>query len=320
MKRARAFAALVALAAGCAHGGSGPFPDWHTVRGEHFILYTDAGSMSYNAAVHDLEAMHAALNQLLFPTTQLNDVEVLLFSDADAQQRARAKARANPPAVRPAIKERPMILDARTEHWGSPMYYMGRHVSGFESKAAIEMTRRFLKANMPKAPLWFRTGIEKYVETMQVHGDEARFGHRLLPETGELRDGRAIPLGQLISAPASEFNSGDWRRSHQASAWAFIHWLMSGDGGALRPKFDVIAKGLIDAEDGSPETSRRVIEKAFEGTDFATIEARERDYAVEQLGRKPQVASLTLKLQNPPPTDYASLRADGTRLAALLLR
>jgi hypothetical protein len=309
-----------ALAAGCAHGSRGPFGDWHAVRGEHFILYTDSSSDSYNAAVHDLEAMHAALNQLFFPNTQLNDVEVLLFDTPDAQRRARSTAHDNPPAVRPAIKDRPMVLDARTEHWNSPVNYVGRHVTGYESQAAIEMARRFLKANMPKAPAWFRIGIEKYVQTVQIHGGEARFGHRLVPETAELKDGKAIPLSQLIAANAREFNSGDWRRSYQASAWAFIHWLMGGERGAVRPKFDLIARGLIEADDGSPETSRRVIEKAFEGTPFAQIEARARDYSVEELGRKPYVDSLTLTIQNPPPTEYASLRADGTRVAALIMR
>src|SRR5205823_5765833 len=103
-----------------------------------------------------------------------------------------------------------------------------------EQQMASELVRRMLRVNMRNAPPWFRIGLEDYAETVEIQGDLARFGHRLPRPTHELAAGRVIPLGQLIAARNADFNGGEWRLSHQASAWAFIHYLLGGDRGTLQ--------------------------------------------------------------------------------------
>jgi hypothetical protein len=126
-----------------------------------------------------------------------------------------------------------------------------------------------------------------------------------------------IPLGQLIAARNADFN-GDWRLSHHASAWAFIHYLLGGDRGKLRARFDALARALIEADDQSPEASRAAIEKAFPDVPFAVLEGQVRDYAVLDLGRKNYFHPMTVQFVPPPRRDYPTEPADPQRLRGLL--
>jgi hypothetical protein len=183
---------------------------------------------------------------------------------------------------------------------------------------ATELVRRMLRVNMRHAPTWFRVGLEEYAQTVEIQGDLARFGHRLPRHTHELAAGRVIPLGQLIAASNHEFSGGDWRLSHQASAWAFIHYLLGGERGHLRGRFDAVAKALIEADDQGPESSRAAIEKAFPDVPFATLEGQVRDYAVLELGRKTYFHPMTIEFEAPPHRDYPTEPADPQRLRGLL--
>src|SRR5262249_10298494 len=120
---------------------------------------------------------------------------------------------------------------------------VGRFTTGWQEHAARELVSRFLRRALPTAPPWFREGITPYVETIQMDGGVGYFGGQQLPLHLELRAGRVIPVHELLVAPPAAFH-GDWARSHQASAWAFIHFLLEGESGHLRPRFDAIVAGL----------------------------------------------------------------------------
>jgi hypothetical protein len=302
------------IAGGCAHGkDANPYADWVVVRAYSFTVYTDTSPGTYQEVVRDLEALHAALVTGIFPRTELRGVEVLLFSTPEAQRDAIASAQV--PFVRPDV--RPMVLTARNPR-GRSARDVSRYTSLPEQQAATDLLRRMLKLNMRRAPTWFRLGLEQYVETVSIEGDVARFGHRLPRPTQELAAGRAIPLGQLIAAPDREFNAGSWQRSHRASAWAFIHYLMGGERGALRPRFDALATALVEADDRRPATSRAAIVKAFPDVDFATLEARARDYAVVQLGQRNFFHPFTIRFPAPPERHYPAEPGDRQRIEGIL--
>src|SRR5205814_1524129 len=106
-----------------------------------------------------------------------------------------------------------------------------------EQEGAREMCHRFLHYTMPHAPVWLRQGLCLYLESVEVENDTARFGHREPRLTNEVAAGRVIPIGLLVDAPASEYQNGaDWWRDHQASAWAFVHFMVDGDEGHNRPR------------------------------------------------------------------------------------
>jgi hypothetical protein len=311
----RRLVVAAALLAGCAHGkNTNPYSDWINVHTYSFSVYTDTGSGTYDDVVDEIEALNAALVKAFFPNTEVRGIEVLLFSNPESERDA--VKRAGVPFVRPDIK--PIVLTARS----TPRRGGDRNVSKYstlpEQQMANDLLTRMLKVNMRKAPLWFRLGLQEYVETVEINGNLARFGHRLPRPTHELATGRVIPLGQLITAGNGEFNGGDWRLSYRASAWAFIHYLLGGERGTLRPRFDTLARALIDADDGSPEASRAAIAKAFPDVDFATLEGKVRDYAVVDLGQKSFFHPMTIEFTPPPHRAYPTEPADPQRLQGLL--
>jgi hypothetical protein len=307
-------ALFLLLLAGCAHGqDANPYGDWVNVRSYSFSLYTDTSAGTYKEIVGEIEALNAALVKGFFPNTESHGIEVLLFSTPEAHQKAVAAA--GVPFVRPDTH--PIVLTARTSARNRD-----RNISLYstpaEQQMASELVTRMLRANMRHAPLWFRVGLQEYVETVEVHGNVARFGHRLPRPTHELAAGRVIPLGKLLEAGNAEFTGGDWRLSHRASAWAFIHYLLGAERGTLRPRFDAIARALIEADDGSAATSRAAIEKAFPEADFATLEGKVRDYAVNDLGKRDYFHPMTIEFTPPPEREYPTEPADPNRLRGLL--
>jgi hypothetical protein len=304
--------ALLTLA--CAHGqNANPYSDWVDVHSYSFSLFTDTSAGTYKDIVGEIEAMNAALTRAFFPNTEVRGIEVLLFSTPESERKAVAAA--GVPFVRPDT--RPIVLTARTS-----ARTRERNISNYstpaEQQMATELVTRMLRANMRNAPPWFRIGLQEYVQTVEVQGNVARFGHRLPRPTHELAAGRVIPLGKLIEATNADFNGGDWRLSHRASAWAFIHYLLGGERGTLRPRFDAIARALIDADDGSAATSRAAIEKAFAGVDFATLEGKVHDYAVLELGQRNFFHPMTIEFTAPPEREYPTEPADPNRLRGLL--
>jgi hypothetical protein len=301
------------LALGCAHGAGNPYSDWVDVHSYSFSLYTDTSSGTYKEVIGEIESLNAALTKAFFPNTEVHGIEVLLFSNPESENKA-VKA-AGVPFMRPDTK--PIVLTARTS-----ARRRDRNISLYstpaEQQMATELVTRMLRANMRNAPVWFRVGLQEYVETVEIQGTLARFGHRLPRPTHELAVGRVIPLGKLIDASQHDFNGGDWRLSHRASAWAFIHYLLGAERGALRPRFDTIARALIDADDGSPATSRAAIAKAFPDVDFATLEGHVHDYAVIDLGQKNYFHPMTIEFTPPPERDYPTEPADPQRLQGLL--
>jgi hypothetical protein len=304
----------LALLAGCAHGQNGnPYGDWVNVHTYSFSLYTDTSPGTYREVVEDIEALNAALVKGFFPSTEIHGMEVLLFSDPEAERKA--VTHAGVPFVRPDTH--PIVLTARSNARRGRDRNVSLYSTRPEQEMASELIRRMLLVNMRNAPPWFRIGLEEYAETVEIQGDLARFGHRLPRPTQDLAAGRVIPLGQLIAADNADFN-GEFRLSHRASAWAFIHYLLGGERGTLRPRFDALAKALIEADDQGAAASRAALEKAFPDVPFATLENHVRDYAVLELGRKGYFHPMTIQFVPPPHRDYPTEPADPQRLRGLL--
>jgi hypothetical protein len=288
MRRAVILLAL-GLFFGCAHGPPAA-ADWVTLESPHFDLYTDTSPGTYQPIYQEIEGIYTALKTAFFPHTELH-VDVLLFASPEARADTAARA------LRvPREGPRPLVLTAHTtaRNRGNNPY-----TTLAEEQAASELCRRFLRENMRRAPVWFRGGLADYVQTVEVKGGVARFGHRQAVLTSELAAGRVIALGQLIAAPAEEFSSGEWRRSHQASAWAFLHYLLGAEEGALRPRFDALARALIDADADTPAASRAALARAFPGMSFSELEGKAHDYAVD-LGRRPGFHPMTIEIPAPP--------------------
>lgn len=284
-----AVTATACLGSGCAHG---PRPEeFRTATAPHFRVHTTLGDSAASSAARELEALHAALRQVLFPNTDLEPADVLLFVDPQERREAEAAARKDD-RPRRAVKGRPLVLIDRPDIHRDRLR-VSNYSTLMQQDAAVQIGRRMLDQNMRRAPPWFQQGLLAYVETMELEGDRARFGHRLPRPIAELRAGRVILLPELIGASNDKFNSGDFPRSYEASAWAFIHFLMDGDGGANRARFDVLSRTLIERESRDATASAAAIAAAFPDTTIEALGLRVRDYAME-LGRLAKVKTLVV--------------------------
>jgi hypothetical protein len=259
-----------------------------------------------------LELLHQALSRALFPRSNLDRIEVLLFAEPDDSDLAVADASAPGASAR---QRGALVLSLRDRRRGRASGTgVDRFTTSWQMTAARTMAHRFLEGAMDRPPRWLRVGLTRYLATVQIEPDAAIFGRRPDDLAGELRQGRAIPLGELLAAGPTEFE-GAWSRDHEASAWGFIHYLLDGEGGKLRPRFDAIMTALRS----DPTDSRAAVARAFPEMAFSAVEGKVRDYLVEILGRRSTFHPFPVSLIAPRPTRGTGAAADRDRVHALLL-
>jgi len=314
MSRSTLELAVVVLLAGCAHGSSAGdgYTRWHTVTTAHFALHTPAGASTAEDTALQLERVYEAMAVGLFPHANLERIDVLLFQEQGDAARAAADARA---ASGQHTRQRgAMVLALRDRRRDRGLgTAVGKFTSSWQMAAARELAQRFLEGVMDHPPQWLRSGLSRYLGTAQVEEGTAIFGRRPDDLAAELRAGRAIALGELLEAGHPDF-AGDWRRDYEASAWGFVHYLLDGEQGTLRPRFDKITSALLDGASG-----RVAVERAFPDVPFPVLEGKVRDYLVETLGRRPTFHPYPVSLPVPAPTRGTATAADPARMRALLL-
>jgi hypothetical protein len=251
--------------------------------------------------------------ETFFPRASLDRLDVLLFLYDDQAGPAREHARAASDGGGPAGHALVLALrDRRRSSRGGTG--TDRFTTSWQMAAARELTRRLLDETIDRPPRWFREGLSRYLATAEVEADVAIFGHRPNDLAWELGQGRAIPLGSLLDAGDAEF-SGPWHRDYAASAWGFIHYLLDGQGGKLRPRFDALAAAL--RRPGGSGDGRAAVAAAFPDLPFATLETQVRDYEVEMLGRRATFHPFPVSLR--PPAATSATSSDPRRVQALLL-
>jgi hypothetical protein len=285
--------AVTLATAGCGHAKGAPdeYDSWATVTTHHFDVHTPLSAATAEDYARQLELVYAALTTMMFPNVDLPPMEVVVFEHDVSARQTTADSSGESRERRPAGGVIVLVDRERHTTQRSPV---NKYSTPWQVHAAGEIAARLLKHGMPHAPQWFRAAVARFLETVQVEPGQAKFGRREPLLENELALGRIIPLGQLLSEPANAFH-GDWPRSHEASAWGFISYLLSAEGGALRPKFDVMAAAL-EANRGGPQPSLAAVQLAFPDVPLAELESRVRDYDVNVLGRKTTFPALSIPL------------------------
>jgi hypothetical protein len=308
-------ALALVLVLACAHGSDARdgYAGWHSVTTEHFVLYTPLAASDAEETASQLELLYQGLSRAVFPRSNLDRIEVLLFQDPEDSARAVADATA---AAGDGARQRGALVLSLHDRGRAQTAGTGveRFTTSWQMTAARTMAHRFLESAMDRPPQWLRVGLSRYLATAQIEPDAAIFGRRPDDLAGELRQGRAIPLGELLAAGPTEFGGG-WSRDHEATAWGFIHYLLDGEGGKLRPRFDAIMAALR----GDHADSRTAVEQAFPDIPFSALEGKVRDYLVESLGRRSTFHPFPVSLTPPPATRGTAAAADPGRVHALLL-
>jgi hypothetical protein len=287
---------LVLLTLGCGHAPEAPdaYDDWATAASPHYHVHTPMGAGTAEEVAQQLELVHTALTTFMFPRAEMAPIEVLVFErDPDARD-AVDKSAGDTNEGRPAGGVLVLISRVRRTTQRSPI---DKFSSTWQVAAARETAVRLMKSRLPHAPPWFTLGLARYLETVQVAPGQAKFGRREPLLEHELQSGRVIPLGQLLTENKRDFR--EWPRSHEASSWGFVNYLLTAEGGSLRPRFDEVAARL-ESGPGGAAASRRAVEDAFPGVPFAELELRVRDYDVKVLGRATMFPSLSIDLPAAP--------------------
>jgi hypothetical protein len=304
------------LLIGCGHAKGAPdeYDGWATVTTHHFDVHTPMSASVAEEYAQQLELVYAAMVELMFPKVDLPPIEVVVFEHAVSARQTTDATTGESRERRPAGGVIALIDRERHTTQRSPV---NKYSTPWQVAAAREISARLLKYGMPHAPLWFRSGVAHFLETVQVAPGQAKFGRREPLLEAELAAGRVIPLGQLLTEDNAAFH-GDWPRSHEASAWGFVNYLLTANDGALRPRFDVMAAAL-EANRSGPQPSLAAVQLAFADLPFAQLEADVRDYDVDVLGRKTTFPMLSVPLAAQAPVEGTSTPAATDHVRGLLL-
>jgi hypothetical protein len=282
---------------------AGDFDDWETARSQHFVVHTDAGLGAIQAIIARFEDTYEALRATFFRQVEVPAVEVLVFGD-EAEYRAVAGGTAG--KFLTGVGSTGSLLLVR--HAESP--------EALDTVVAHELAHRFAEAAHPGLPGWLDEGIASYLESVEVREDQVRFG---AAARRRAIHGMAVAGGvsfeALIGATPDRLY-GNEASFYYAAAWALVHHLMNGRGGALRPRFPQLLVAVAAAT-----RQRQSAARAFAEV-YPDVTLAELNEAIERLTRglnRPATDVLVvIPFQRPPVGRIDRAPADRQQLQALV--
>jgi hypothetical protein len=131
---------------------------------------------------------------------------------------------------------------ANAEDWSVIGMYGQK--SSDETRRVIyhEATHWYLSAKQVESPLWFSEGIAEVFSTFNVKDDKAQWGLALGEHVSYLNTVGLQPLHEFLRVTQDEaLHEVD---TFYPQAWAFVHYLMFGDGGSHRVQLDEFLRQL----------------------------------------------------------------------------
>jgi hypothetical protein len=95
-----------------------------------------------------------------------------------------------------------------------------------------EAVHWFATASDIPQPLWFAEGLAEVLSTFEVVDGKGRWGEAIDENVAYLAYAGLIPMEDLLRASQDEALHGAGRDKYYSQAWAFVHSLMFGNGGA----------------------------------------------------------------------------------------
>ena len=119
------------------------------------------------------------------------------------------------------------------------------HTSAYFSYANLVFRAGFEGA----PPLWLTRGLAGVLSNTLVRQDDVIIGAVIPWHLERLRE-RWVPLRQLmtVTSLSPEFRTSDGQRDFDARSWAFVHYLMFGDGGVNAPRLNAFVGALSQGQ------------------------------------------------------------------------
>ncbi|MDQ3635524.1 MAG: tetratricopeptide repeat protein [Acidobacteriota bacterium] len=251
--------------------------EWISVRSKNFFLIGDAKEKDIIKVATKLEQFREVFNQL-FPGTKFDSAiqtNVIVFKDSKSYK-----------------PFKPKNAKGEADKWIAGYFQSGEDVNYItlstdgnleDTYGTIfhEYVHYLLNTNFGETdvPPWFNEGLAEYYQTFSIKDDQ-------IVTLGGLQDGHLYLLQKSQLIPLKDFftvnnyslhqNGNHSRSVFYAQAWALIHYLIQGNGGANSQALDNFLKLVIN--DVEPE---KAFKQAF-NTDYEAMEKELRKYAKQR--------------------------------------
>lgn len=196
--------------------------EWQRWESAHFVAFSDAPEKRVAAALRDLEALRAVLQQTSdFELQSAVPTFVYLFGTRRAFEPFRLPGLGRPETIGGYFTRRE---DA------SFMAIAGGRGADPSQTVYHEYLHDLLATNLPGCPLWLEEGLAELFQTFRLVGDEARIGLPVDEHLLLLRREGLFPLDDLLAIHRDHpvYVGGDHRGRFYAQSWALVHYLLMG--------------------------------------------------------------------------------------------
>lgn len=243
---------------------------WLSVRSKNFLLVGDASESSLKRVGREMEEFRAALAKVFPGVNQESPIgtTVVVFKD-DLSFRP----------YKPVYNGKPANIAGYFQS-GEDMNFIAMS-SDTSSPHVVyhEFVHSLTKDTTQPLPPWVSEGLAETFSMFELTGREMILGRAIGDHLALLNQRQMFPLDRLLSVQPNspDYNESDKQSMFYAESWAFVHYLMFGNGQKRLPQF---LKYLNSVSNGqSVEANFR---SAFQ-TDFKSMEEELRRYVQNQV-------------------------------------
>ena len=262
---------LAFLLRGTAEAGE---PDWYEVKSPHFVVMSNAGERDARAVAWRFEQARSAIAAVCpWAHVDLAKPTVVVGVRDEATMKAlvpsywEEKKSLHPDAVWFEGPNQYYVLlraDVRDQSEAGPTLPQNPF-----QMAYFAFIHVITQASFPGTlPPWFSRGVAAVLSNTTLQEHAILVGLPLLAHVTYLREHPPLPLKALLATTAADpaLRQEDRLRAFDASAWAFVHFLLFADNAARRPRVDTLAGLLLkgDRPEAAVEASFGAVEKMQE--------------------------------------------------------
>jgi tetratricopeptide (TPR) repeat protein len=281
--------------------------DWKRLRTPNLTVVGNAGAGELRRVATEIERFRLALGAFA-PAMRLDSplpTTVVVFSDDRAFTPFKPRERGRPmPFIAGYFS--PLPEEHRIVMSGTGRREFTFHV------IFHEYTHLLVDQNVRRLPLWLHEGLAEFYSTFSGSEQDGRtiIGRPIEWRVATLASSTPLPLAKLTSPAAL----GELLRDpvatdrFYATAWALTHYLMVGEGGALRPKLLAFLKACESGQDAG------VAFKGVFGEDLTPLDKRVEAHVMKLQLSAIQLPTTTVDIPLAPEpmleTDAQQIRAD----------
>ena len=228
---------------------------WIEVKSAHFTLWSNASEGATRTLAWQLEQIRSAVTTL-WPWARVDLSKPLLVLSVKDEVSMKALAPRyweQKGAVRPAsvwVSGRDQhYLAIRTDVRTQDTDVLNPYLTAYNSYLTLVLQASFDR----DLPLWFSHGLAGVLSNTLIRDNHIRLGVPISWHLHYLQDRTRMPLTKLVAVNrlSPEYTQATLRARFEAQSWAFVHFLLFGDQGARRSRFDQFMSLLKSGKDAS---------------------------------------------------------------------